>query len=224
MLRNDLVEASEDEFLAAVRVVMRVQGRGCLIDAILNESAADNSQLSENMDDNSPSESDSDDSDEPYDEQYEPDDDESVNDSVDEEPQFNADKIMLHDPVVHDYIHCPPFVDLSRTFCGMQCGVCDCDDFNFAQCLQEGDYQFFKNCYYTIDFAAQYDLAKNSIMQPRRKLNNELRKYFYKKVFIALDFGVLEKGERKKLPNCAVARIRQIFPSDTGYYMGFKQH
>lgn len=61
-------------------------------------------------------------------------------------------------------------------------------------------------------------------MQPRRKLNNELRKYFYKKVFIALDFGVLEKGERKKLPNCAVARIRQIFPSDTGYYMGFRQH
>ena len=90
--------------------------------------------------------------------------------------------------------------------------------------MQENNYQFLRDCFYAIDFDNQLQLAESSIDEPRRKPNNEMRKYFYKKVFVSLDFGVLEKGERKRLPNCAVAKIRQIYPSESGYYMGFKEH
>ena len=55
-------------------------------------------------------------------------------------------------------------------------------------------------------------------------INNEMRKFWYKKIFICQDFGVLEKGERKRLPHCAVAKIRQIYPSESGLYMGFKEN
>ena len=128
--------------------------------------------------------------------------------------------MRLHDPVVHDHCHCPPFIDMSETFIGIPCGVCDCYDFNFASCFQENNFQFFKDCYYKIDFEEQLILAKDSINIARRRPNHELRKYFYKKLFISIDFGVLEVGERNRLHNCAVPKIRQIYPSETGYYMG----
>jgi hypothetical protein len=112
---------------------------------------------------------------------------------------------------------------MSSTFRGIPCGVCDCDDFLIARCLQENNFQLLKDCFYPVDFDKQMSLAESSIDQPRRKPNKDLRKFLHKKVFVALDFSALEKGERRKLPNCAVAKVRQIYPSDIGSYMGFKQ-
>ena len=218
---SHLLEASEDEFLAAIRESIRVQGRGHLIDAILIDSVAEiqDSDYNFSMEGNPQNSSDSENSEENN--SGDSSDNESEIASVDEIPQDGVDRVMLHEPVLHNHIHCPPFDDISQTFCGVQCGVCDCDDYCFAVFLQEDNFEFLKNCYYTLDFQKQLQLAEDSCDEPRRKPNNELRKYFYKK---CLDFGVLEKGERRRLPNCAVARIRQIYPSDTGFYMGFKEH
>ena len=222
--RNELLEATEEEFLAAVRDMTRLHGRKHVVDAMLTDSFAGSSQLSDDSVENElPNDTDSDSSEDSIDEDDDSDDDSERN-SVENVPQVNDERIFLHEPIVHDHIHCPPFKDLSDTFCGIPCGVCDCDDFCFALCLQENNYQFLKDCFYKINFDDQLLLAEGSMDEPRRKPNNELRKYLYKKFFVSLDFGVLEKGERKRLPNCAVAKIRQMCPSETGYYMGFKEH
>lgn len=89
--------------------------------------------------------------------------------------------------------------------------------------MQETNYLLLKETVYTIDFEEQLLLAKDGVDIQSRIPNNEMRKFYYKKLFVCLDFGVLEKGERKRLPNCAVAKVRQIFSSDTGYYMGFRE-
>ena len=218
------MDATEEDFLAAVREVTRVHGRRLVVDAMLTDSIAGSSQLSDcSVENDAPDEPDSDTIEDSVDgDDYS--DDGSEDDSVEMMPQVNDERIRLHDPIVHDHVHCPPFGDLLETFCGIPCGICDCDDFNFALCLQENNYQFLKDCYYTINFDDQFQLAVSSVDEPRRKPNNEMRKYLYKKLFVSLDFGVLEKGERKRLPNCAVAKIRQMYPSESGYYMGFKEH
>ena len=225
MCRNSLLEATDDDFMAAVKEVTRIHGRNHIIDAILSDSIAESSQLSEfSVENGSPDSSDSDSEDDFDDDQSSDDsDDDTDNDSVENLAVLNNDRILLHSPIIHDHVHCPPFDDMSQTFCGIPCGICDCDDFCFALCLQENNYQFLKDCFYTIDYDDQLHLAETSIDNPRRKKNNEMRKVLYKQLFFTLDFGVLEKGERKKLPNCAVAKIRQMYPSETGYYMGFKE-
>lgn len=35
--------------------------------------------------------------------------------------------------------------------------------------------------------------------------------------------GTYQKRERIRLPSCVEARIRQIYPSKSGLYMGFKE-
>jgi hypothetical protein len=74
-----------------------------------------------------------------------------------------------------------------------------------------------------IKFDDLYALAVDGVDNERRRPNNEIRKYYYGKLFIALDFGRLEKGERRRLPNCGIAKIRQLHPSESGFYMGFKE-
>ena len=218
------MEATEDDFLAAVREVTRVRGRRHVVDAILADSIAGSSQLSDHSEENdAPDAVDTDTSEDSIDDDNDSDDGTDDN-SVENMPQVNDDRIMLHELIVHDHIHCPPFRDLSENFCGIPCGVCDCDNFSFALCLQENKFQFLKDCYYIINFDDQLLLAESSIDKLRQKPNNELREYFYKKLFVSLDFVVLEKGEIKRLPNCAVAKIMQMYPSETGYYMGFKEH
>ena len=75
-----------------------------------------------------------------------------------------------------------------------------------------------------MNFDELFLLAVEGIDNERRRPNNEIRKYYYKKLFMALDFGALEKGERRRLPNCGVAKIRQLHPSEDGCYMGFKEN
>ena len=212
--RNSLSQVEEDEFLEAVRASIRVEGRERVLDAIFAEGEFVNDALNDEE---------TEDSDEHRDDS---DDSSSLEDSVDEESveenHDEVDKVKLHNPIIHDNVHCPPFDDMSSTFCGFPYGICDCEDFCFALYFQENNFQFFKDCFYSIDFDAQFMLAFDGIDNVHRRPNNEMRKYYYKKIFFSIDFGVVEKGERRRLPNCAVAKVRQIFPSDSGYYMGFK--
>ena len=214
MDRNSLSVAEEDDFLEAVRSSIRAEGRSRVLDAIFSQEEVVDSQADDESDGSSNHTQDSDDS-------VFSDDTDDVN-SVDDNIE-KVDYIKLHDPIVHDHVHCPPFEDMSSTFCGVPCGICDCEDFSFAMCFQENNFQFFKDCFYSIDFDEQFTLAVEGIDNLHRRPNNEMRKYYYKKIFFSIDFGVVEKGERRRLPNCAVARVRQIFPSDTGFYMGFKE-
>ena len=214
MDRNSLSVAEEDDFLEAVRSSIRAEGRSRVLDAIFSQGEVVDSQADDESDGSSNYTQNSDES-------VFSDDTDDVN-SVDDNIE-KVDYIKLHDPIVHDHVHCPPFQDMSSTFCGVPCGICDCEDFCFAMCFQENNFQFFKDCFYSIDFDEQLTLAAEGIDNLHRRPNNEMRKYYYKKIFFSIDFGVVEKGERRRLPNCAVARVRQIFPSDTGFYMGFKE-
>ena len=214
MDRNSLSVAEEDDFLEAVRSSIRAEGRSRVLDAIFSQGEVVDSQADDESDGSSNYTQNSDES-------VFSDDTDDVN-SVDDNIE-KVDYIKLHDPIVHDHVHCPPFQDMSSTFCGVPCGICDCEDFCFAMCFQENNFQFFKDCFYSIDFDEQFTLAAEGIDNLHRRPNNEMRKYYYKKIFFSIDFGVVEKGERRRLPNCAVARVRQIFPSDTGFYMGFNE-
>jgi len=53
-----------------------------------------------------------------------------------------------------------------------------------------------------------------------RAPNNEQRKRCYREVAKCLYEDLY--GKRRRLPHCIVARIRAIWPSETGLYMGFK--
>ena len=75
-----------------------------------------------------------------------------------------------------------------------------------------------------LNLVGEYDEALLTIDSVDRIPANKLRKRLYIKLFHATDFGILEKNERRKLPNCAVARVRQIYPSKTGDYMGFREN
>ncbi len=65
----------------------------------------------------------------------------------------------------------------------------------------------------------QVDIGTARVMRPP---NNKRRKRLYKRVFNAMDFGELERGERRRLPHCVCAVIRQVYPDETGCYMEFK--
>jgi hypothetical protein len=220
MNRKGLLEADEDEFLHIVRMRARTECRHRIVDALLEESDdVEYQDLMENVPSDNESDSADDDSDNDSDSE-----DENDDNSIEKGADLDLDRVQIHDPILHDHIHCPPFEDIACTFRGAQCDVCDCDDFCLALCLQENNFQFFKDLVYVVDFEEEMLLAKESVDLGRRKPNNEVRKFLYKKIFVCLDFGVVEKGERKRLPNCAVAKIRQIYPSESGSYMGFKEH
>ena len=223
MNETQLTEASEEEFLEVVRARIRSKGRCCLIEALINEDdgAVDVKDVNDNMViDSANMSDDSDESDNEVEGEYDIEDDDVTVESIED----NGNRVKVHDRVVHDHIHCPPFPDMSSTFAGIPCGICDCEDFVLAECFQENNFEFLKTSEYPILFDELYLLAVEGIDNERRRPNNDIRKYYYKKLFMALDFGALEKGKRRRLPNCGVAKIRQLHPSDTGYYMGFKEN
>lgn len=47
--------------------------------------------------------------------------------------------------------------------------------------------------------------------------NNLNRKHLYRECFYALDFGLVEPGERRRLPYCVEAKVRQCFPEEMGF-------
>ena len=89
-------------------------------------------------------------------------------------PQVNDEGIFFHEPIVHHHINCTPFRDLSGTFRVIPCSFFDCDDFFIVLCLKENNYQFLKDCFYTINFHDQLFLAEGSIDAPYWKPNNGL--------------------------------------------------
>ena len=127
-----------------------------------------------------------------------------------------GNSIHLHDPPVYDSRHCPPFESIETTLYG----DCDCPDYGMEVCCLTDEFQFFSD----LNFAEETVLATNTADHIDRIPSNILRKRLYKLLFHATDFGILEKRERRKLPNCAVAKIRQIYPSMTGDYMGYKEN
>lgn len=147
------------------------------------------------------------------------DEDQSENSSVDGNSvvEFgDGNSIHLHAPPVFVSRHCPPFESIDTTLYGN----CDCSDFGMELCGQTDDFLFFA----ALNFNEEYIEATDTVNSEDRITSNLLRKRLYKMLFHATDFGILEKNERRKLPNCAVARIRQIYPSITGDYMGYKEN
>lgn len=124
--------------------------------------------------------------------------------------------VHLHEPQIFVSLHCPPFDSIDKTLHG----ECDCCDFGMEVCGRTDEFDFFS----ALNFVEEYDKALLTVDSIDRIPANLLRKRLYKLLFHATDFGILEKNERRKLPNCAVARIRQIYPSMTGDYMGFKEN
>lgn len=160
------------------------------------------------------------------------DSDDELDDGIDENEQQHGDVqhgyLRVHDAVVHpNSFHCPPFLnidDLPRVaHTNYDDCPCDCLEFGVADCFRDNSYDFFVDAAYPINFATELDLAIGDMNDKAILPNNIRRKHMYKRVFMTLDFGVLEPGERRRLPNCAVAKVRQLFPSSSGLYMGFKE-
>ena len=124
--------------------------------------------------------------------------------------------IHLHDPPIFASKHCPPFESIENTLYG----ECDCDDFGMEVCGQTDEFNFFA----VLSLGEEYNISLNSVNSLDRLASNLLRKRLYKLLFHATDFGILEKKERRKLPNCVFARIRQIYPSTSGDYMGYREN
>jgi hypothetical protein len=129
---------------------------------------------------------------------------------------LGAEFLTLHDAVDHDFRHCPPFPTIESTLHG----DCDCADYGMVQCCRENNFSFF----HRLNFDEEYQLSLNSVMDMDRLPSNLLRKRLYKHLFHETDIGLLEKHERRKLPNCAVARVRQIYPNTEGQYMGYREN
>ena len=128
----------------------------------------------------------------------------------------DINSIHLHEPPIFVTLHCPPFISIDKTLHG----ECDCCDFGMDACGQTDEFQFFE----TLKLGDEFNEALNTVDCLDRIKSNLLRKRLYRMIFHATDFGILEKKERRKLPNCFVAKIRQIYPSTTGDYMGFKEN
>jgi hypothetical protein len=127
------------------------------------------------------------------------------------------ERIYVHEPVDFASLHCPPFESIETTMLG----VCDCTDFGMIECGTNDNFQVFSA---DINFIDEYSDALSSVHSPLRLPSNKLRRRLYGLLFCACDFGILEKRERRKLPNCAVAKIRHVFPSSDGYYMGYLEN
>ena len=185
MNKNELTEASEEEFLDEVRARIRDKGRSRIIDALINDDDEDGILGDQNNDTVNSAASLSDDSDDGGDDHDGGSDAEDDDDSIDS-LENHGNKVQLHDHIIHDHIHCPPFPDMSSTFCGALCGVCDCEDFSLAQCMQENNFDFLVNCSYPIRFDELYMLAVEGVDNLHRRPNNEVRKYYYKKLLYSV--------------------------------------
>lgn len=128
--------------------------------------------------------------------------------------------LQLHDPIHHNLVCCPP--------CDIQLLLdhsdheCDCETRHMlTACCLDNDFVDISGP--DLDWANVKQTALETADNPNREPNNILRKRMYRLVFSAMDFGGLEKGERRRLPNCTLAFIRSVYPSSSGKYMGYKE-
>jgi hypothetical protein len=148
------------------------------------------------------------------------DDDDDDDDDIADEPHVYGGGagyvglVNLHAAVVFDTAHCPPLEELPRE---PNAEECNCAGFGLHPCVLQlwiGDND-------PIDFTALHENALETVNNVVRRPNNLSRKALYRKIFANLEFADFEEGQRRKLPNCAVAKVRQMYPSATGDYMGF---
>lgn len=165
-------------------------------------------------------ESDSDsDSDYVYDGSDDEGSDGSGGDDDNDEALYNYEHDMegefLHAPIRFDSLHCPPLDDLP-----LGARECNCIHLGLYNCCREDNFAFFGDI---IDFDAILQEAEDTVDDILRSANNLNRKRLYKSVFHRMDFGVLGEHERRELPWCICAKIRQVYPDGDGIYMGFRE-
>lgn len=69
-----------------------------------------------------------------------------------------------------------------------------------------------------INLALQY---RNDFFGINEQLDNNAMRHGAYRQFILWRHGRLPQGARRVIPSCVVTRIRQLFPSATGHYVGF---
>jgi len=136
----------------------------------------------------------------------------------------NTGRIEVHKPIVN--LGSPgfarPHLNLEY-FCYL---ACDCRHHHLPQCCRSSSFEYFSsNPYSPVDLNAECQLANNAFIEndPHRPANNLQRKRLCGKVFVAMDFDDRLKGERRRLPNCVCAKIRQLYPDESGFYMEYKE-
>jgi hypothetical protein len=126
-------------------------------------------------------------------------------------------KKRLHPAFSHSTLRCPPLDSLQTVWpVGARC---DCLRFALPRCCQEDNFEFFADR--NLNFAAYEEKARHSLDDELGVENNAMRFHLYAKAFQTLDFGMLEPGERRQLPVCVEARVKQIYPDSQGLYTGF---
>jgi hypothetical protein len=126
--------------------------------------------------------------------------------------------LHLHESVDHNSRHCPPFPDIDTTLPLEH--VCDCFDYPMPQCCIT-DKCLWISQHWRKSMPLLF-IEANENQNDRLLENNQMRFRLYAKGYKRLDFGGGEAGVRHKLPNCYVAMVRQLYPSSTGNYVGFK--
>jgi len=134
--------------------------------------------------------------------------------------------VKVHERIDSDCRNVPPIDNIEV----LRVDACDCLATNLLYCCRDDEYEFFgyQQGIHKMDFMEIEDMAyanrNNFLVDP----NNLQRKALYRRVYWLLDFYAeyhpdTKRLVRKKLPSCIMARIRKIYPSRSGYYMGFKE-
>lgn len=147
--------------------------------------------------------------------------------------------LRLHDPLPDTTLHCAPLPHIN-IFLEHKKFVCNCLTFTATEeCFYTNNFSFFLDADVSINFEELEIEAHEGLDDDYRPANNNMRKVLYSRVYRALDVGytymqsnekgvkskkgTYQKRERIRLPSCVEARIRQIYPSKNGMYMGFKE-
>jgi hypothetical protein len=84
-------------------------------------------------------------------------------------------------------------------------------------CAQTDDFQFYP----MMRLSEEYGLSLNSADSVDRLTSATLRRGLYQLLLHASDLGIVGEDERRTIPNCVVARIRQIYQSATRGYTDY---
>lgn len=126
-------------------------------------------------------------------------------------------RLQLHNPVICNTHNCPPFLSIQSVW--VPGAVCDCvAGHDLPCCVQRNNFAFFKE--EGLDFEDIFHTASSNVNNRHAESNDSLRHYLYRKCAQILDFG---QNERRRLPVCVEARIRQIYPEKNGLYTGYQE-
>ena len=137
-------------------------------------------------------------------------------------------RIRIHEPFSHDGAKgfAPPLLNIQN----LLYLPCDCAHHALPECCLDSDppFNFFINHYdesLKVYVDSEFHLASTAFTDnnPLRPPNNRQRHRLYKSIYLTLDFGEILPGERRKLPNCVCAKIRQLYPDESGCYMEFSK-